>query len=138
VVVVGPYHLGRSPWASAIGQTSLLTEASNRFNDELLVAIVDLGANVLYVDAALHFNLVVGNPASYDLSNAVDPVCTSVDPGPGIGTGTGQINSALCTPGTLLPGVDVNRMLFADRIYPTPHGHRLFGDYAYNRIRARW
>ena len=138
VVVVGPYHLGKSPWATATGQAGLLTEASSRFNDELLVAIVDLGAKVLYVDAALHFNLVVANAAGYNLTNVTDPACTSVDPGPGIGIGAGQVNSALCTPGTMVPGTDFNRLLFADRIYPTPQGHRLFGDYAYNRIRARW
>ena len=137
VVVVGPYHLGKSPWALTTGQVNLLTEASSRFNDELLVAIVDLGANVLYVDAALHFNLVAGNPAAYDLTNVTDAVCTSVDPGPGIGIGAGQVNSSLCTPGTLV-NADYNRFLFADRVYPTARGHRLFGEYAYTRIRARW
>lgn len=138
VVVVGPYHLGKTPWALNTGRVDLLTEASSRFNDELLVAIVDLGANVLYVDAALFFNLLVGNPALYDLANVVDPVCTSRDPGPGIGTGAGQVNSALCNTTTLLPAADYARFLFADRIYPTPQGHRKFGEYAYTRIRSRW
>lgn len=138
VVVVGPYHLGKTPWALNIGRVDLLTEASSRFNDELLIAIVDLGANVLYVDAALNFNLMVGSPSSFGLSNVVDPVCTSGDPGLGIGTGAGQVNSALCNTTTLLPGADYARYLFADRIYPTPQGHRKFGEYAYTRIRARW
>ncbi len=138
VVVVGPYHLGKTPWALNTGRVDLLTEASSRFNDELLVAIVDLGANVLYVDAALHFNLMVASPPSFDLTNVVDPVCKSADPGPGIGTGAGQVNSALCNTTTLLPGADYARYLFADRIYPTPQGHRKFGEYAYTRIRARW
>ena len=138
VVVVGPFHLGKTPWAITTSQVAVLTEASSRFSDELLVAIVDLGANVLYVDAPLHFNLMVASPPSFNLINAVDSVCTFVDPGPGIGTGTGQVNSALCTTSTLLPGADYARFLFADRIYPTPQGHRKFGEYAYTRIRARW
>jgi outer membrane lipase/esterase len=138
VVVVGPFHLGKTPWAIATGQVDLLTEASSRFNDELLIAIVDLGANVLYVDAALHFNLVVGTPTAYELTNATDLVCTSIDPGPGIGTGAGQVNSALCNAGTVAAGADYNRFLFADRIYPAPQGHRKFGEYAHTRIRARW
>lgn len=138
VVVAGPFHLGKTPWAITTAQIDLLTQASSRFNEELLVAIVDLGANVLYVDAALHFNLVVASPSSYEMSNATDPVCTSIDPGPGIGIGTGQVNSALCNTATLVAGADYNRFLFADRIYPAPVGHRKFGEYAHSRIRARW
>jgi outer membrane lipase/esterase len=138
VVVVGPYDMGKSPWARTTNQTSLLSDASGRFNDQLLLSIVDLGANVLYVDAALLFNLMVSSPPSYELTNVTDLVCTSVDAGPGIGTGAGQVNSALCTTSTLVAGADYTRYLFADRIYPTPQGHRKFGQYAYDRIRARW
>lgn len=138
VVVVGSYDLGRSPWATAIGQKDLLSQASTKFNDEMLVTIVDLGANVLYVDAALLFNLMTANPTAYAMVNSVDPVCTSVDPGPGIGTGAGQLNSALCTTTTLVPNVDYNQYLFADRVYPTPQAQRQFGTYAYSRIRSRW
>jgi len=61
-----------------------------------------------------------------------------VDPGPGIGTGTGQVNSNLCTADTLLPVADKNTYMFADRIYPTPRGQQLFGDYAVTRIHDRW
>src|SRR4030095_3311048 len=66
VVVSGPFNLGRSPWAVAIGQASLLEQASTKFNEALLVALVDQGANVLYVDAALFFNLMQANPSGYD------------------------------------------------------------------------
>jgi outer membrane lipase/esterase len=138
VVVVGPYNLGKSAWALQTAQVSLLTDASSRFNEQFLVSVVDLGANVLYVDAALYFNLVTSSPASYSLSNATDLACTSVDPGAGIGTGAGQVNSNLCTLSTLGSAVDVQNYLFADRIYFTPAAYRLFGDYAYGRIRARW
>lgn len=138
VVVVGPYDLGKSPWATTTGQAGVLSDASGKFNEQLLLSIVDLGANVLYVDAALLFNLMVASPPSYDLANGIDLVCTSVDAGPGIGTGAGQVNSALCTTGTLVPGADYTHYLFADRIYPTPQAHRKFGDYAYQKIRSRW
>ncbi|MGE4240287.1 SGNH/GDSL hydrolase family protein [Ramlibacter sp.] len=138
IVVVGPYNMGRSPWAIQTSQQSLLTDAASRFNEELLVNIADLGANVLYIDAALHFNLVVASPSLYSLTNATDVVCTSVDAGAGIGTGAGQVNSRLCTPSTLLAGVDTARYLWADRVYPSPQAHRTFGDYAHARIRERW
>lgn len=137
VVVVGTYDLGISPWARATGQASLLSEASTKFNTELLVSIVDLGATALYVDAALLYNLMYNNPALYSFANSMDPVCNSVDAGVGIGTGPGQVNSALCTTSTL---VDTNygAFLFADRVYPAAAGHIKFGDYAYARVRARW
>jgi outer membrane lipase/esterase len=138
VMVVGPYDLGRTPWATAASQQNLLTQASTKFNSELLVNMVDLGKNVLYVDAALLYNLAISVPTNYGMSNSVDPVCTSVDPGPGIGIGTGQVNSALCAPSTVLAGVDYNQYVFADRVYPTPAAHRQFGSYAYGRIHDRF
>lgn len=138
VVVVGPYNLGRSPWAVQTDRKSLMESASGRFNEQLLVSMVDLGEKVLYVDAQLYYNLVTGSPANYGLNNADAPVCTSVDAGAGIGTGTGQINSNLCTASTIVSGVNPDTYLFADRVYPTPRGQRLFGEYAYNRIHERW
>ena len=56
----------------------------------------------------------------------------------GIGIGAGQVNSALCTTNTIVSGADYNLYLFADRVYPTPAAQRKFGDYAFQRIRARW
>lgn len=138
VVVVGPYNLGRSPWATATGLGSALENASGRFNDDMLIALADLGEQVLYVDAALQFNLMVASPTFYAMTDSITPVCTSVDPGPGIGIGAGQINSALCTPSTVLPNAVYNNYLFADKVYPTPRGQNKFADYAYQRIRSRW
>jgi outer membrane lipase/esterase len=138
VVVVGSYNLGRSVWAFQTNQASLLQTLSQRFNDTLLVNLVDFGGSALYVDSALYFNLSTSSPASYGLTDVTHEVCTSVDPGVGIGTGTGQVNSNLCTVDTLLPAVDRNTFMFADRIYPTPRGQQLFGDYAVGRIRDRW
>lgn len=137
VVVSGTYNLGRSPWAIATSQQGLLEAASSRFNEQLLIAMVDLGANALYIDAALQFNLLSGNPGGYSLANATTPVCTSTDPGPGIGIGAGQVNSSQCTTATLANS-DYAGFLFADAVYPTPRGHQLFGDHAQSRIRERW
>lgn len=138
VLVVGSYNLERSPWAQSIGRTGDLKELSRFFNEALLSAMVDLGAHVLFVDAAGYFNLVTAAPSSYNMDNAITPACTSVDAGAGIGIGTGQINSALCTTGTLLGGIDYNRYVFADAVYPTPQAHRLFGNFAFDKIRQRW
>ena len=138
VAVAGLYNMAKSPWALQTNQTTLLQELSMRFNDELLVSMVDLGANVLYVDAALEYNLFVGFPGTYLFANVTDPVCTTVDPGVGIGTGTGQVNSALCTASTIVSGASTTNYMWADRVYPTGAPQRYFGEYAFSRIRARW
>ncbi len=138
IAVLGVYNLGRSPWAIAIGQQTLLTQASSKFNETLLIALVDEGRNVLYVDSALQFETLILAPTGYGLTNVTVPVCTSVDTGPGIGIGANQINSALCTETTVLPGVVYNTYMFADRIYTTPTAQRLLGDYTYSRVHSRW
>ncbi|MFD0667864.1 SGNH/GDSL hydrolase family protein [Ramlibacter sp. MAHUQ-53] len=138
VVIAGPYNLGRSPWAIAIGQVATLEALSTAFNNALLVAAADLGEHVLYVDMPLQFNQFTGFPTSYALTNVTGAACASVDAGAGIGIGTGQVNSALCTSSTLGSGVTPDTYLFADLVYPTPFGHRTFGDYAYQRVTARW
>lgn len=138
VAVAGVYNMSKSPWAISAGQTSLLDQVSAKFNEDLLVSMVDLGANVLYIDAALQFNLATGTPAAFALTEVTTQVCTSVDAGPGIGIGTGRVNSALCTTTTIVSGADYSKYMFADAVYPTPQGQRLFADYAFSRIRARW
>ena len=137
VMVAGTYDLSRTPWGQgATTLTPFLVQASAKFNEELLLSIVDLGANVLYTDVAFHYNLMIGVPAAYGLVNSIAPVCTSIDGGPGIGIGTGKVNSSLCNT-TTLAGAH-NTYVFADSVYPTPVAQRKFGDYSYTRIRARW
>lgn len=138
IAVTGTYDLGKTPWAKSIGQEALLSQASSRFNESLLVAINDLSQYVLYVDAAYYVNLYESTPSSFSFNNATTPVCTSVDAGNGIGIGQGQVNSALCTSATLLPGADADRYVFADAVYLTPSAHRQLGTYAYDKLRARW
>ncbi|PJI95684.1 phospholipase/lecithinase/hemolysin [Acidovorax sp. 69] len=138
VVVTGTYDLSKTPWAKTIGREALLTDASSRFNEGLLVGIVDLGANVLYVDSAYYVNLYTSVPANYGFNNATAAVCTSVDATNGIGIGAGQVNSALCNTSTLLTGASQDSFVFADSVYLTPSAQRQFGTYAYDRLRARW
>ena len=138
VVVAGTYNLSKTPWAKTMGREALLADASSRFNDGLLVGIVDLGANVLYVDLAYYVNLYADIPANFGFNNAAAAVCTSVDPTNGIGIGTGRVNSALCNSSTLLSGANQSSYVFADQVYLTPSAHRQFGTYAYDRLKARW
>ena len=142
VAIAGPYNLGRSAWATPAqtGQSGLMENATRTFNRRLVASMVNLGADVLYVDFEQQINLATANPGdgSFALSDVTRVVCTSVDPGPGIGTGAGQVNSNLCTPSTLLAGADATRFLWADRVYPTARGHQILGEFAFNQIHNRW
>lgn len=138
VVLAGVYDLGKTPWATVIGQQALLTEASRAFNTGLQVSLVELGKNVQYVDLEYYVNLYTEYPGSYGFDNVAQAVCTSIDAGAGIGTGTGLVNSALCTPTTLLAGANYDRYAFADGVYLTPSAQRQFGYYASDKVRARW
>ena len=138
VVVAGTYDLSKTPWATDISRTTVLNSASSAFNEGLLVGIVDLGANVLYVDLAYYVNLYTGSPSAYGFENATKAVCTSVDATDGIGIGAGKVNSALCTTSTLLANANQDKYAFADSVYLTPSAQRQFGTYAYDRLRSRW
>lgn len=138
VVVSGTYNLGRTPWAKTIDREALLANASSRFNDGLKVAIVDLGANVLYIDFEYYVNLYTEAPGNFGFNDAKTAVCTSVDPANGIGIGAGQVNSALCSASTVLPGANPISYVFADPVYLSPSAQRQFGTYAHDRLKARW
>jgi phospholipase/lecithinase/hemolysin len=137
ILVAGAYNMGRSPWGISTGQAAFIESLSGSFNNALLISIVDFGSTTLYVDAALFFNLVTANPTVYSLADVTNPICTSVDPGPGIGIGAGQVNSALCNASTL-QALAPSTTLFADPVYFTPIGNALFGNYAADRLRERF
>ena len=138
VMSTGTYDLSRSPLATATGLGTVLGSASTAFNTALLLGISDLGTNVLFVDAAFYYNNITGLPSSYSFTDATTVVCNSVDSGAGIGTGTGQVSSAKCNSSTIKAGLDPTVYEFADNVYFTPQANRLFGNYAYDRLRLRF
>lgn len=148
ILVTGVYGMGRSPWAVQLGQEVLMDQLSFRgstgnnqprsFNEALLVTIVNQGANVLYVDGASFFNDLTISPSSFGLRDSLTVACSSVDAGAGIGTGAGQVSSALCSPATIQVGVDYTTTAFADRVYFGPQAHREFGDRAFDLLRLRF
>jgi phospholipase/lecithinase/hemolysin len=138
VVIAGTYDLGKTPWAASIGQQDLLSAASLAFNNAVLVNLVQNGNDMLYVDVALLFNLMVSSPPSYSLTDATTVACTSVDSGNSIGIGTGQVSSALCTNSTVVSTPSYTTLMWADPVYPTPISHSTLANYAFARIRDRW
>lgn len=140
IAVMGLYDLSVTPWSLQTSIASLISEATRTFNDTVLVELVNEGQTMLFVDTALLFNLMVSSPAAYGFNTVVAPVCSSAaaDPGPGIGIGTNQISSYRCTVGTLEPGADPTKFLWADPVYPTTAAHTRLADFTYNRLISRW
>ena len=130
VVVTGVYDISLSPWAVAtgldIGGISKLTVA---FNDQLLIDINDLGSTVLYLDAALFYNLVYNSQSDYGISNRTAPVCTTA-------------SALACTASTVIDS-NYNAYMFADDRHFTPtvqlmFGSSSYGNNGYQRLIDRW
>jgi phospholipase/lecithinase/hemolysin len=138
VVIVSMYDLGKTPWAASINQAALLSTESITFNNTVLVDLVNEGRNMLYIDIALPLNLIESAPTAYSLTDATTVTCNSIDPGPGIGIGTGKVNSKLCTTATINTGQNYLTYLWADPVYLAPTGHARVADYVFGVVRNRW
>jgi phospholipase/lecithinase/hemolysin len=126
VLVVGVFPLGLSPLGISTGQTTNFDNITLAFNNALKLAIVDLGANVLYLDSAQYYGQVYYAPTNFPpLNNSTTVACTTV-----------LVTD--CTPATITPGFDYNTLLYASSVYFTPTAHRLLGNYAFNRVKDRW
>jgi len=124
VVVAGLYDLGKSPRAIAASAVGSYSASALAYNNAFKTAAADLGATLLFVDLAYYVNQLVDSPYSYGLTDADTPVCSVA-------------TANLCTTSTLVSAEYVD-YLFADDIHFAPEAHRLFGDYAYEQLRARW
>ena len=127
VAVVGAPLMGDTPWGRA--QEHAINELSVAFNNALLLGIHDMGDTVIYLDAALFFDLLYDDADSHGFRNGKDAVCTTPD-------------VTTCTAATLRDE-KYERWLFADDKHFTPHALRLFGsdDYSesgYSRFTDRW
>ncbi|WP_235579116.1 SGNH/GDSL hydrolase family protein [Pseudorhodoferax sp. Leaf274] len=138
VAVAGTINVGITPWAQATGQASAIEEASLAFVTALKISVVDLGSNVLILEADYYFNQAQREPRNFSMNNSAQVACTSTDAGVGIGIGAGEVNSALCTTSTIASGVTYNSYMFADKLYTTPNLQRLFGTYIYGKLTNRW
>jgi outer membrane lipase/esterase len=132
IVVAGVYDISKSPYAAAQGTSVLLKDASLRFNEALLVAMVDLGANVLYVDAAFQYNLLINQPTSNGFLNSSVAACSAT------GVATAVTTATACSPTTIGTTVLYDTYVFADDRYFTPAAQRSFGSFAFTRMKNRW
>jgi phospholipase/lecithinase/hemolysin len=131
VVVTGIYDISLSPWAVATGLSIPgISQLTVDFNDQLLIDINDLGNTVLYLDAALFYNLVYNSPGNYGLTNVTTAVCTTP-------------TALTCNANTLSDPSNYNAYMFADDRHFTPAVNLLFtstsyGSNGYARLIDRW
>ncbi len=126
ILASGVWPLGQTPLGTETGQVTNLNNLTLAFNNAFKIGMVNLGANVLWLDTATYYNNVYYNPTAYPpLNNIVTKACTTV-----------LVTD--CTPATITPGFDYNTLLFANGVYPTPSGHRLLGSFAQIQVANRW
>lgn len=147
ILVVPPYDLSITPWGKSLSSSdqitlqNLVTTFRDQLKAKLALAGVD-GRVVVYVDQELEMNYIVNNN-SLSLSDVVTPVCGTAanDSLNGIGLGTGQLNSSLCTGSTLITvssaTADPAQYAFADMVYPTPVVNRDLGTAMYSTTSSR-
>jgi outer membrane lipase/esterase len=127
VVIANSMDAGKTPFATAAGRSTELSNATRAFNDALKIALSDVTNDMLLVDNEAYVNLVHTTPTSYLGAG-------------GLATGTacpvGTYNTTSCT--TANANASYNNFMFADDRHPSPAMHRLIGDNAYNKVKARW
>lgn len=131
VVIANAPDLGKSPFATSQARTTAITAATRAFNDGLKLALANVTSGVLLVDNESYVNAIHTTPTL-------------------LGTG-GNVSTAACSAASAL-NCDITTLntsaavtsatytlyLYADDRHFGPAAHRLLGDNAYNKIKARW
>lgn len=131
VVIASAPDLGKTPFAAAQSRAAALTAATRAFNDGLKIALSGVTAEVLYIDNEAYVNTLHATPSTLGTGGtSILAACAAA-----------TFNTTSCTTATLNTGVTAatyNLSLYADDRHLTPAAHRLLGDNAYNKIKARW
>jgi outer membrane lipase/esterase len=125
VVIANAPDLGKSPLATtAPARVAGLSAATRAFNDGLKIALATVTSGVLLIDNESYVNSIHNSPATLGLGgNVTTAACT------------GAVTA--CT-GTANVVSNYGVYLYADDRHLAPTAHRLMGDAAYSKIKARW
>jgi outer membrane lipase/esterase len=122
VVIASAPDLGKSPLFAAT-RSAGLTAATRAFNDGIKLALADVTNNVLLIDNEAYINTLHVTPATLGSgANVTTAAC------PGVATA--------CTTSNAVSNYNV--YLYADDRHFTPNAHRLLGNTAYDKVKARW
>jgi outer membrane lipase/esterase len=123
VVIANAADVGKTPFATTNARAAGLTAATRAFNDGLKISLANVSSGVLLVDNEAYINSLYNNPSLLGTGgNATTVAC------PGV--------ASACTAANALSNYGV--YLFADDRHIGPGAHRLLGDNAYSKIKARW
>ncbi len=115
---------------------AMVTAYNNKLKDALAGT-----AGVLFVDAFTENQNQLKNPSQYGLSNVTKVACNLVFPANVLAANSGGLDdgsSLVCNASNLVAG-DTSRYLFADKVHPTPYGHKLLAQFVTkNMVAAGW
>lgn len=128
VVIANAVDLGKTPYAAAQARLTGLTAATRAFNDGLKIALASVTTGVLLIDNESYLNTILNNSTALLGSGANITTAACAVP-----------TAQTCTASTLSAGVSSYSIyLFADDRHLTPAAHRLLGNNAFEKVRARW
>ena len=110
------------------------------YNSELKANLAGT-AGVLFVDAFTENQNQLKNPAQYGLTDVTHVACNLVFPANVFASNSGGLDdgsSLGCNKSNLVTG-DTSHYLFADKVHPTPFGHKLLAQFVTkNMVTAGW
>jgi outer membrane lipase/esterase len=122
IMVFNLPDIGNTPLGKST-PTAPFSALSGLYNSTLQAGLASLNVDIIPMNMFGLFNEVIANPASFGLTNATSPACTTP-------------SSLHCTAGTLVaPNAD-KTYAFADGVHPTPASHQIIADYAAAIIEA--
>ncbi len=122
IMVFNLPDIGNTPLGKST-PTAPFSALSGLYNSTLQAGLTSLNVDIIPMNMFGLFNEVIANPASFGLTNATSPACTTP-------------SSLNCTAGTLVaPNAD-KTYAFADGVHPTPASHQIIADYAAAIIEA--
>lgn len=130
VIVVNLADVSQTPFGLSLdaGSRSVVSNMVTFFNSQLQAGLN--GSGVLLVDAYAQGRLQAASPASFGISNATSPACSTTSPNnPLHGSSLG------CTAASTVTA-DTSGFLYADDVHPAPLGYRLLAQHVIERMRA--
>lgn len=112
--------LGSTPQFAGTPLQALATQMTDAYNAAVASALS--GTPVVVFDLNTVFKDVMANPSSFGLTNVTGTACKA--------DATGAVQSLTCSAATVVAAGAQNAYLFADKVHPTPAGHKLWGDRA--------
>jgi outer membrane lipase/esterase len=121
--------IGLTPNFFGGGLQDLVTSLGADFNDELVLQLATVDANVIPLNIPLNLAEVLSDPGRYGLVADRDTV---------IGTCFDGCSNPNPIYGLNGSNPDPTKLLFNDSVHPTIAGQRLIADYAYSLLAAPW